>query len=113
VWFETPRQDLTLVDPFWHNRDVEYADIVWPADLNLEETDRRYGTDDFTGVAAAKKAAVKGRVYIVNQDDVNPAGLYEAGFRTVHVRGALYELIPPDERPPDRASGAARGREGI
>jgi len=113
VLVERRRQDLTLVDPFWHNRDVEYADIVWPADLNLEETDRRYGTDDFTGVAAAKKAAVKGRVYIVNQDDVNPAGLYEAGFRTVHVRGILYELIPPGEEPPDRASGAVRGREGI
>jgi hypothetical protein len=113
VLVEGRRQDLTLVDPFWHNRDVEYADIVWPADLDLEETDRRYGTDDFTGVTAAKKAAKKGRVYIVNQDDVNPAGLYEAGFRTVHVRGSLYELIPPDERLPDRASGAARGREGI
>ena len=59
-------------------------------------------------MTAAKKAAKKGRVYIVNQDDVNPAGLYEAGFRTVHVRGALYELIPPGEEPPGRERGRSR-----
>ena len=113
VLVERRRQDLTLVDPFWHNRNVEYADVVWPADLNLEETDRRYGTDDFSGVTAARIAAEKGRVYIVNQDDVNPTGLYDAGFRTVHVRGVLYELIAPGETPPERASGVSGGREGF
>jgi hypothetical protein len=99
VLVEKRRQDLALVDPFWHNRDIEYADIVWPADLDLAATDRLYGTDDFSGVTAAKKAAENGPVYILKQDDVNPTGLYEAGFRTVHVEGALYELVAPDEEP--------------
>jgi len=103
VLVEERRRDLTLVDPFWHNRDIGYADIVWPADLDLAATDRIYGTDDFTGVVAAKKAAENGPVYILDQDDVNPKGLYEAGFRTVHVQGALYELVAPDEGPTDRA----------
>ena len=95
------RQDLTLVDPFWHNRDVGYADIVWPDDLDLTATDRRYGTNDFSGVIATKKAAKKGPVYVIEQEDVNFDGLHEAGFRTVHVHGALYELrretTPPTE----------------
>ena len=92
VLVEERRQDLTLVDPFWHNRDVGYADIVWPDDLDLPATDRRYGTNDFSGVAAAKKAAKKGPVYVIKQEDVNFDGLHEAGFRTVHVHGDLYEL---------------------
>ncbi len=104
VLVEERRRDLTLVDPFWHNRDVAYADIVWPADLSLEETDRLYGTDDFTGVTTAEKAAKKGPVYILDHDAVNPAGLYEAGFRTVHVEGSLYELIVPGEGPSGRAN---------
>jgi hypothetical protein len=97
VLVEERRLDLTLVDPFWHNRDIEYADIVWPADLDLASTDRLYGTNDFSGVTAARKAAENGPVYIIKQDDVNPSGLYEAGFRTVHVEGALYELVAPEE----------------
>jgi hypothetical protein len=97
VLVEERRPDLTLVDPFWHNRDIEYADIVWPADLDLASTDRLYGTDDFSGVTAAKKAVENGPVYILKQDDVNPSGLYEAGFRTVHVEGSLYELEAPEE----------------
>src|SRR3712207_3296598 len=32
VLVERRRQDLTLVDPFLHNKNAEYADIVWPAD---------------------------------------------------------------------------------
>jgi Protein of unknown function (DUF2723) len=95
VMVEERRQDLTLVDPFWHNRDIGYADIVWPADIDLPTADRLYGTDDFSGVTAAEKAAKKGRVYVIAQPDVNPRGLYEAGWRTVHVKGALHELIPP------------------
>jgi hypothetical protein len=93
------RRDLTLVDPFWHNRDVAYADIVWPADLDLRATNRRYGTDDFSGVAAAKIAAKEGSVYIIDQDDVNFGGLHEAGFRTVDVQGSLYELVAPTDGP--------------
>jgi hypothetical protein len=97
VLVEKKRQDLTLVDPFWHNRDISYADIVWPADLDLATANRRYGTDDFSGVTAAEKAAEKGPVYIINQEDIDPRGLYEAGFRTEQVEGALYELVPPSE----------------
>jgi hypothetical protein len=99
VLVEKRRRDLTLVDPFWHNRDVAYADIVWPSDLDLRATNRRYGTDDFSGVESAKMAAKRGPVYILKQDDVRFEGLYEAGFRTVHVRGSLYELIPPADEP--------------
>jgi hypothetical protein len=98
VLVEKRRQDLTLVDPFWHNRDIGYADIVWPADVDLATANRLYGTDDFSGVTAAEKAAEKGPVYIINQVDINPSGLYEAGWRTSHVEGALYELIPPSDQ---------------
>ena len=95
VLVERRRRDLTLVDPFWHNRNISYTDIVWPADVDLATANRLYGTDDFTGVTAAEKAAEKGPVYILSQDDVNPSGLNQAGFRTVHVKGALWQLIPP------------------
>ena len=100
VLVEKRRRDLTLVDPFWHNRDIGYADIVWPDDLDLPTTDRRYGTEDFSGVAAAKIASKKGPVYVIDQDDVNFDGLHEAGFRTVHVQGSLYELVAPTDDPP-------------
>jgi hypothetical protein len=96
VLVEERRRDLTLVDPFWHNRDIGYADIVWPADIDLPTTDRRYGTDDFSGVTAARKAAEKGPVYILEEDGISPAGLYDAGWTTRRVEGALYELIPPE-----------------
>jgi hypothetical protein len=96
VMVEERRQDLTLVDPFWHNRDIGYADIVWPADVDLATADRRYGTDDRSGVTAAEIASKKGPLYVLAQPDLNRSGLYEAGWRTVQVQGALYELIPPD-----------------
>ena len=79
VLVEGRRRDLTFVDPFWHNRDVGYADIVWPDDLDLATTDRRYGTLDFSGVIAAEIAAKKGPVYVIEQEDVNLARLREAG----------------------------------
>jgi hypothetical protein len=94
VLVEKRRLDLTLVDPFYHNKTISYADIVWPADVDLATANRRYGTDDFTGITAAKKAAQKGPVYIFDQDDDYRSGFQEAGFRTVHVEGVLYELIP-------------------
>ena len=99
VLVEKRRRDLTLVAPFWHNRNVRYADIVWPDDLDVPTTNRRYGTNDFSGVTAAKIAAEKGPVYIVKQDDVNCGDLRKAGFRTVHVNGILYELIGPRNEP--------------
>jgi len=106
VLVEERRRDLTLVDPFWHNRNVSYTDIVWPADVDLATANRRFGTDDFTGVAAAKKAAENGPVYIIEQDDADPSGLYEAGWRTVQVEGALWELIPPRGEPDTREEDA-------
>ena len=99
VLVERRRQDLTLVDPFFHNRDVLYADIVWPDDIDLPTTDRRYGTDDFSGVSAAKKAAKKGPVYIIKQDDIPYGKFYDAGWSTVRVEGPLYELVPPGGEP--------------
>jgi hypothetical protein len=98
VLVEERRRDLTLIDPFWHNRDIGYADIVWPDDIDLPTTDRRYGTDDFSGVTAARKAAQKGPVYILEEDGISPAGLYDAGWTTMRVEGALYELIPPGRK---------------
>ena len=105
VLVEERRQDLTLVDPFWHNREIGYADIVWPADVDLATANRRYGTDDFTGVTAAEKAAEKGPVYVLSQEDINPSGFYEAGWRTVQIEGALWRLIPPEGQSETREEG--------
>ena len=98
VLVERRRQDLTLVDPYLHNTEVEYADIVWPADLNLRETDRRYGTDDFSGVKAAKIAAKKGPVYILDSEYIPDPKRYEAfGFEVREVEeNILYKLTPSE-----------------
>ncbi len=95
VLVEKRRQDITIVDPFWHNREIGYADIVWPDDLDLAASDKRYGTEDFSGVTSAEKAARRGPVYIIDQEGINPSGLYEAGWRTIKVDGALFKLVPP------------------
>ncbi len=102
VLVEKRRQDLTIVDPFAHNRDILYADIVWPDDLDLPATDRRYGTDDLSGVTTAKKAAEEGPVYILRQDDIPYNKFYDAGWSTIQVRGALFELVPPGGEPHTR-----------
>ena len=101
VLVERRRQDLTLVDPFFHNKEIAYADIVWPDDIDLAKTDRRYGTDDFTGVTAAKLAAERGPVYILNQEGISGAPPFlKAGFDIVEVeKGLLYELVPPGGEP--------------
>jgi hypothetical protein len=98
VLVERRRQDLTLVDPFQHNPKAQYADIVWPADLSLEETDRRYGTDDFSGVTSARIAAKKGPVYLLPSALVPDPERYEAvGFEVVEVEeNILYRLIPQE-----------------
>ena len=98
VLVERRRQDLTLVDPFRHNTEAEYADIVWPADLNLEQTDRRYGTDDFSGVTSARMAAERGPVYLLPSAYVPDPERYEAaGFKVVEVEeNILYRLIPAE-----------------
>jgi len=100
VLVERRRRDLTIVDPFFHNKEVSYADIVWPDDIDLATTDRRYGTDDLSGVTTAKKAAKEGRVYVLDQGATNPERFQNAGFEVVPVRaGLLYELVPPGREP--------------
>jgi hypothetical protein len=100
VLVERRRRDLTIVDPFFHNKEVAYADIVWPDDIDLATTDRRYGTDDLSGVSTAKKAAKEGRVYLLDQGSTNPERFQNAGFEVVTVRaGLLYELVPPGREP--------------
>ena len=100
VLVEKRRRDLTLVDPFAHNTQVSYADIVWPADMDLATTDRRYGTDDLSGVKSAKMAAKKGRVYLLDQESTNTEPFRKAGFKVVVVKdGLLYELLPSGRKP--------------
>jgi len=106
VLVERRRRDLTIVDPFFHNTEVSYADIVWPDDIDLATTDRRYGTDDLSGVSTAKKAAKKGRVYILDQGSTNPERFRNAGFEVVPVKaGFLYELVPPGREPYAQTGG--------
>jgi len=100
VLVEKRRTDLTIVDPFFHNTEVSYADIVWPDDISLATTDRRYGTDDLSGVSTAKMAARKGRVYLLDQGVANLESFRKAGFRVVPVKeGLLYELVPRGREP--------------
>ena len=100
VLVEKRRTDLTLVDPFFHNTEASYADIVWPDDIDLATTDRRYGTDDLSGAKSAKMAARKGRVYLLDQESTNLDPFRKAGFRVVTVKdGLLYELLPSGREP--------------
>jgi len=100
VLVEKRRGDLTLVDPFFHNTDASWADIVWPADIDLAATNRRYGTDDLSGAKAARMAAKKGRVYLLDQESTNLEPFRQAGFRVAVVKeGLLYELLPPGREP--------------
>ena len=100
VLVERRRRDLTIVDPFFHNTEVPYADLVWPDDIDLPTADRRYATDDLSGVSTARKAANRGRVYILAQGSWNPERFQDAGFRVVSVKaGFLYELVPPGREP--------------
>jgi len=100
VLVERRRRDLTIVDPFFHNKEVSYADLVWPDDIDLATTDRRYGTNDLSGVTTAKEAAKEGRVYILDQGATNTEPFQNAGFEVVPVEaGLLYELVPPGREP--------------
>jgi hypothetical protein len=106
VLVERRRRDLTIVDPFFHNKEVAYADIVWPDDIDLATTDRRYGTDDLSGFTTAKTAAKEGRVYILDQGATNPERFQNAGFEVVPVReGLLYELVPSGREPYEQNAG--------
>ena len=100
LWYmavvENRRQDLTLVDPYYPSWGPRHYDAVWPGNLPPEQTDRRYGTSrDDLGVTAAKKAAKRGPVYILDQGRVSGDAFRQAGFEVVPVqRGMLYELVP-------------------
>src|SRR5918998_1541969 len=79
VLVEGRRRDLTLVDPFctsWDRR----TDLVWPGNLTARESAARYGTDDTTGVEAARKAARRGPVYLLDHGRVGLGRLREAGI---------------------------------
>jgi hypothetical protein len=96
VLVEQRRQDLKLVDPFFTSW-VRYNDIVWPDPLSLGESNAHYETDDRTGVGAARQAAKRGHVYVLDQEfDQNKAERFlEAGFHVVPIEeGFLYELVP-------------------
>jgi hypothetical protein len=101
VLVEKRRRDLTLVDPFSHAtiNEVRYASLVWPDDdIDLQTMNRRYGTGDSTGVSAAKKAATKGPVYLLDEERINLSNFRNAGFRTVRVGASLSELVPPERK---------------
>ena len=95
VLVEKRRRDLTLVDPFctsWDRR----TDLVWPDDLTAGASASRYGTDDTTGVEAAREAARRGPVYVLDHGRVDYERFREAGFE-VEPAGEgrlLYELVP-------------------
>lgn len=94
VLVEERRRDLTFLDPF-RPATISTRDLVWPADLTPKQAARRYGTYDNTGVAAARKAARAGPVYILDQQSAHPGRFFAAGFTVVEVEeGVLYRLEP-------------------
>ena len=94
VLVERRRRDLTLIDPFCTSWD-RHTDIVWPDGISASEAARRYGTDDTTGVEAARKAAENGPVYLLANARSSLEPFREAGFDVVPVGrgGLLYELV--------------------
>ena len=95
VLVERRRRDLTLIDPFCTSWD-RHEDIVWPAPVSAAEAARRYGTDDTTGVEAARKAVQEGPVYLLANGRARLEPFERAGFDVVPVdkNGLLYELVP-------------------
>src|ERR687894_174270 len=80
VLVEERRRDLILVDPFCTSWDRQ-TDLVWPDDLTAPRSAARYGTDDTTGVEAARKAAGRGPVYVLDHGRVDYDRFREAGFK--------------------------------
>ena len=97
VLVERRRRDLTLIDPFCTSWD-RHTDIVWPDQTDAAEAANRYGTDDTTGVEAARKAAERGPVYLLANARSNLEPFREAGFdvEPVGKDGLLYELVSQD-----------------
>ena len=104
VLVEGRRRDLTLIDPFCTSWD-RHADVVWPDQINAAKAAERYGTEDTTGVEAARRAAGSGPVYLLANGRARLGSFREAGFRRSTGRKG---------RPPLRArapSSAGRSRE--
>src|SRR5215213_11269701 len=99
VLVERRRRDLTLIDPFCTSWD-RHTDVVWPDPISAAKAASRYGTDDTTGVEAARKAAKDGPVYLLANARSNLEPFREAGFDVVPVgkSGLLYELVPGNRR---------------
>jgi hypothetical protein len=99
VLVEGRRHDLTLIDPFCTSWD-RHADVVWPDRINAAEAAERYGTDDTTGVEAARRAARSGPIYLLANGRARLGSFREAGFEVVPVEreGSLYELVPEERR---------------
>ncbi len=98
VLVEERRRDLTLVDPFctsWDRR----TDLVWPDDLTATQSAARHGTDDTTGVEAAREAAKTGPVYVLDHGRVDYDRFREAGLDPIPVGEGdqLRELVPRSE----------------
>jgi hypothetical protein len=95
VLVERRRRDLTLMDPFCTSWD-RHTDVVWPDQISASEAADHYGTDDTTGVEAARRAAGTGPVYLLDNGRTRLNSFREAGFDVVPVEmdGFLYELVP-------------------
>ena len=97
VLVERTRRDLTLIDPFCTSWD-RHTDVVWPHGISASQAADRYGTDDTTGVEAARGAAETGPVYLLANARSSLEPFREAGFEVVPVGRdrLLYELVPQD-----------------
>src|SRR5215203_401942 len=97
VLVEGRRRDLTLMDPFCTSWD-RHTDVVWPYQISAAEAADRYGTDDTTGVAAARRAT--GPIYLLANGRARLDSFREAGFDVVPVEkdAFLYELVPQGHR---------------
>src|ERR687894_265629 len=95
VLVEGRRRELTLIDPFCTSWD-RHADVVWPDQISAARAADRYGTDDTTGVEAARIAARSGPVYLLANGRARFDSFRGAGFDVVPVEKGdlLYKLVP-------------------
>ena len=100
VLVERRRRDLTLIDPFCTSWD-RHTDVVWPDQINAAEAADRYGTDDTTGVEAARRAArIRPRLPTGQRPRQLGAPSARLGFDVVPVDedDLLYKLVPEERR---------------
>jgi hypothetical protein len=95
VLVEKRRRDLTLIDPFCTSWD-RHTDVVWPEEISAAGAADRYGTDDTTGIEAARRAARTGPVYLLANGRARLEVFRDAGFgvEPVGKDGFLYEIVP-------------------